>query len=108
MLYLILFIHIDYLLQSCPTNAEILTFLLHIPHKYLQPDTLLDTAFRIKLSKTDIKRYAKKAGSEDGSLEDSIKNLGISGNSKNQVFKGLGDKIIRKSGSSINMKEQDS
>ncbi|KAI8874860.1 TBC-domain-containing protein [Backusella circina FSU 941] len=100
----------DYLLQSCPTNADILAFLLHIPHKYLQPEALLDTAFRIKLSKTDIKRYAKKAGSEDASLpfEDSIKNLGIRGNSKSQVFKGFGEKIIRKSGSSINMKEQDS
>jgi hypothetical protein len=44
----------------------------------------LDAAFGIPLSKTDIKKYAKKAGSDDASVtglpfEDGIKNLQVNG-----------------------------
>ncbi|KAI8090325.1 rab-GTPase-TBC domain-containing protein [Thamnidium elegans] len=102
----------DFLLSSCPTNSELLDFLLHIPHEYLQPNTLLETAFRINLSKTDIKRYAKRAGSEDATtsglpFEHGIKNLQV-GNTNHTFyghglnFKGLGGKISRKN-SNVNL-----
>ncbi|KAI8079714.1 rab-GTPase-TBC domain-containing protein [Gilbertella persicaria] len=98
----------DYLLNSCPTNSELLAFLLHIPHKYLEPTALLDTAFRINLSKTDIKRYARKAGTEDATtsglpFEDGIKNLQVSGHSIGGGFKGFGGKLTKK-GSNMNIK----
>ncbi|CDH53403.1 tbc1 domain family member 10a-like [Lichtheimia corymbifera JMRC:FSU:9682] len=107
----------DHILTSCPTNSEILSFLLHIPHNYLTPDTLLDVAFRIKLSKTDIKRHAKKASSSTTDamglpVEHGLKNL-MAGSpstagSLGGSFKGLGGKIIKKN-STLNMnKEYDS
>ncbi|CEG73143.1 hypothetical protein RMATCC62417_08579 [Rhizopus microsporus] len=91
----------DYLLHSCPTNSELLGFLLHIPHEYLEPNTLLDTAFRINLSKTDIKRYAKKAGTEDSTVtglpfEHGIKNLQVGSNGHSLGFKGFSGKIAKK------------
>lgn len=103
----------DFLLTSCPTNSELLAFLLHIPHEYLQPNTLLETAFRINLSKTDIKRYAKRAGSEDATsglpFEHGIKNLQVGNNNSTFYghglgFKGLGNKITKKS-SNVNFRE---
>lgn len=98
---------LDHLLQSCPTNSEILAFLLHIPHDYLTADVLLDTAFHIKLSKTDIGRYAKKAtlnGSEAMGLpfEHGLKNLRLGGSTT--VGNSLKDRIKKKS-SSMNLKE---
>jgi hypothetical protein len=98
---------IDHLLQSCPTNSEILAFLLHIPHDYLTADVLLDTAFHIKLSKTDIGRYAKKAtlnGSDAMGLpfEHGLKNLRLGGSTT--VGNSLKDRIKKKS-SSMNLKE---
>ncbi|KAI9015789.1 rab-GTPase-TBC domain-containing protein [Phycomyces nitens] len=88
----------DHLLNSCPTNSELLAFLLHIPHKYLGPDLLLDTAFRIKLSKTDIKKYAKKASTSSDSttmglpFEHGIKNLMVGESHAGSLsgLKGLG------------------
>ncbi|KAI7903323.1 rab-GTPase-TBC domain-containing protein [Cokeromyces recurvatus] len=84
----------EHLLNSCPSNSELLSFLLHIPHKYLEADILLSTAFRIHLSKTDIKRYAKKAGTEDLTtsglpIEHGIKNLQAGSNSSFYGFKSL-------------------
>ncbi|CAO0795742.1 unnamed protein product [Mucor circinelloides] len=107
----------DHLLNNCPTNSELLAFLLHIPHEYLQPNTLLEAAFRINLSKTDIKRYAKRAGSEDATtsglpFEHGIKNLQV-GNSNSTFyghglgFKSLGGKISKKS-SNMNIKDTSS
>lgn len=95
----------DHLLNNCPTNSELLAFLLHIPHEYLQPNTLLESAFRINLSKTDIKRYAKRAGSEDATtsglpFEHGIKNLQVgNSNSHSLGFKSLGGKKISKKSS---------
>ena len=101
----------DHLLSNCPTNSELLAFLLHIPHEYLQPNTLLESAFRINLSKTDIKRYAKRAGSEDATtsglpFEHGIKNLQVGSNSNSHGlgFKSLGGKISKKS-SHMNIKD---
>ncbi|KAI8371773.1 rab-GTPase-TBC domain-containing protein [Radiomyces spectabilis] len=100
----------DHLLQSCPTNSELLAFLLHIPHEYLGPDALLDTAFRIKLSKVDIQRYAKKASTSNDAatmglpFEHGIKNLKV-GNTTNfsspslPSLKGLSGKIKRRNSS---------
>ncbi|KAI8330601.1 rab-GTPase-TBC domain-containing protein [Chlamydoabsidia padenii] len=98
----------DHLLQSCPTNSEILAFLLHIPHDYLTADVLLDTAFHIKLSKTDIGRYAKKAtlnGSDAMGLpfEHGLKNLRLGAVSPT-IGSSLKDRIKKKS-SSMNLKE---
>lgn len=75
--------------------------MLHIPHEYLEPNTLLDTAFRINLSKTDIKRYAKKAGTEDSTVtglpfEHGIKNLQVGSNGHSLGFKGFSGKIAKK------------
>ncbi|KAI9253946.1 rab-GTPase-TBC domain-containing protein [Phascolomyces articulosus] len=86
----------DHLLNECPTNSEILTFLLHIPHEYLAPDALLDVAFRIKLSKTDIRRYAKKASTSTTDamglpVEHGLKNL-MAGNPTSTSLKSLGGK----------------
>lgn len=84
-------------------------FLLHIPHEYLESNTLLETAFRINLSKTDIKRYAKKS-TEDATtsglpFEHGIKNLQV-GNSSSSFngLKGLGGKITKKT-SNVNFKD---
>ncbi|ORX48851.1 RabGAP/TBC [Hesseltinella vesiculosa] len=51
----------DHLIRECPGHADILDFLLHIPHRFLDVDELLETAFHIKMSKADIAKYAKKA-----------------------------------------------
>lgn len=99
----------DYLLNSCPTNSELLAFLLHIPLDYLEPNTLLETAFRINLSKTDIKHYAKRAGAEDATtsglpFEHGIKNLQVGNNNSYGLgFKSLSGKISKKS-SNVNMR----
>ncbi|ORZ00269.1 rab-GTPase-TBC domain-domain-containing protein [Syncephalastrum racemosum] len=107
----------DHLLNRCPSNSELLSFLLHIPHDYLAPDALLDTAFRLKLSKTDIKRFAKKASSSSESdanglpVEHGLKNLMVGGKPSSspslQSFKGLGGKIIRKNSNNQVNKEFD-
>ncbi|KAL1928923.1 hypothetical protein VTP01DRAFT_1982 [Rhizomucor pusillus] len=97
----------DHLLRHCPTNSEILAFLLHIPHEYLGADALLEAAFRIKLSKADIKKYAKKASTSTADtmglpVELGIKNLMI-GHSPTSTslgsFKGLGGKLMKKNSS---------
>lgn len=107
----------DHLLNRCPSNSELLSFLLHIPHDYLAPDALLDTAFRLKLSKMDIKRFAKKASSSSESdanglpVEHGLKNLMVGGKPSSspslQSFKGLGGKIIRKNSNNQVSKEFD-
>ncbi|KAG2183345.1 hypothetical protein INT43_006350 [Umbelopsis isabellina] len=93
----------DYLL-NCRSDTELLTFLLHIPHKYLGPDLLLETAFRIKLSKTDIAKYARKAAHMDSSVaglpfESGLENLKVGNNHSNtslpslKSLSGLGKRI---------------
>ncbi|EIE78693.1 hypothetical protein RO3G_03397 [Rhizopus delemar RA 99-880] len=99
----------DHLLHSCPTNSELLAFLLHIPHEYLEPNNLLDTAFRINLSKTNIKRYAKKAGTEDATVtglpfEDGLKNLQVGNPGHSLGLKSLGGRIAKKA-STKNMRD---
>jgi len=51
----------EHLLKNCPTNAEILGFLLHLPHESLTPDLLLETAFKIRLKRSTIRRLTKRA-----------------------------------------------
>jgi hypothetical protein len=71
----------------------------------LESNNLLETAFRINLSKTDIKKYAKRAGSEDASttglpFEEGIKNLQVGANNGSfSGLKGLG----RKKNSNMNL-----
>lgn len=95
---------IDHLLNNCRSDTELLTFLLHIPHKYLGPDLLLETAFRIKLSKTDIAKYARKAAHMDSSVaglpyEPGLENLKVGNNYSNtslpslKSLSGLGKRI---------------
>lgn len=94
----------DHLLNNCRSDTELLTFLLHIPHKYLGPDLLLETAFRIKLSKTDIAKYARKAAHMDSSVaglpyEPGLENLKVGNNYSNtslpslKSLSGLGKRI---------------
>ncbi|KAI8983151.1 rab-GTPase-TBC domain-containing protein [Pilobolus umbonatus] len=97
----------DHLLHSCPTNSELLAFLLHIPHSYLEPNNLLDVAFKLHLSKTDIKKYAKKASTIDAStsglpIEYGIKNLQVGSSVSfhgHLGLKGLSGRINRKASS---------
>ncbi|KAI7863462.1 rab-GTPase-TBC domain-containing protein [Spinellus fusiger] len=85
----------DHLINSCPSNSELLGFLLHIPHKYLGPDVLLEAAFRIKLSKTDIKKYAKKASTSSDAttmglpFEHGFKNLMVGESNASHGLSGL-------------------
>ncbi|KAH8551518.1 rab-GTPase-TBC domain-containing protein [Umbelopsis sp. PMI_123] len=84
----------DHLLNQCPSNSELLAFLLHIPHKYLGPDLLLETAFRIKLSKSDIAKYARKASVKDASVaglpfEPGLENLKVGQNQSTSSLPSL-------------------
>jgi hypothetical protein len=56
----------EHLLKNCPTNAEILGYLLHLPHEPLTPDLLLEAAFKIRLRRSAIRRLTRKA-MEEGS-----------------------------------------
>ncbi|RUS24121.1 kinase-like domain-containing protein, partial [Jimgerdemannia flammicorona] len=99
------FLSTDHLLRHCPTNAELLEFLLHIPFDNLGPENLLETAFKIKLSKDDIKKYSRKASSEASTqglpVEFGINNLSagqLSNNSASALvgaMAGVGGKIKR-------------
>lgn len=85
---------IDHLLHNCPSNSELLGFLLHIPHKFLGPDLLLETAFRIKLSKSDIAKYARKASIKDASVaglpfEPGLENLKVGQNQSTSSLPSL-------------------
>ncbi|RUO96628.1 rab-GTPase-TBC domain-containing protein [Jimgerdemannia flammicorona] len=101
----IIWLNRDHLLRHCPTNAELLEFLLHIPFDNLGPENLLETAFKIKLSKDDIKKYSRKASSEASTqglpVEFGINNLSagqLSNNSASALvgaMAGVGGKIKR-------------
>ncbi|KAJ2720150.1 hypothetical protein GGI07_004794 [Coemansia sp. Benny D115] len=51
----------DYLLEACPTIAEQLGFLLHIPPSLVGPDALIGAAIRVKLSERHIERLTHSA-----------------------------------------------
>ncbi|KAK9692770.1 hypothetical protein K7432_014194 [Basidiobolus ranarum] len=51
----------DHLLNHCPSNTEILSFLLHIPHELLQPNTILEASRKVNLKTSDIEKLSKKA-----------------------------------------------
>lgn len=61
----------DYLLKDCPTNAEILTFLLHLPPK-LHGQDLIDISLTIHIKRSDIERLrfkiCQKSFPETGTL----------------------------------------
>ncbi|CAG8694414.1 9396_t:CDS:10 [Rhizophagus irregularis] len=61
----------EHLLKNCPTNAELLGFLLHIPHELLTPDLLLETAFKIRLKRSAIRRLTKRANAMEKNNEGS-------------------------------------
>lgn len=80
--------------------------MLHIPHSYLESNHLLDIAFKINLSKADIKKYAKKAGTEDTStsglpFEEGLKNLQVGNNNSSFLRK------MSRKGSSLSFKSSD-
>ncbi|RUS15653.1 rab-GTPase-TBC domain-containing protein [Endogone sp. FLAS-F59071] len=96
----IIWVNRDHLLRHCPTNAELLGFLLHIPLDNLGPENLLDTAFKIKLSKEDIKKYSHKADSSTAglSVELGLNNLSVgqlSNHSASGLVGALGGKLKR-------------
>ncbi|KAJ1811931.1 hypothetical protein LPJ75_003904 [Coemansia sp. RSA 2598] len=51
----------DYLKSACPTIAEQLGFLLHIPPSLVRADTLITAAIRVKLSERHIERLTQAA-----------------------------------------------
>ncbi|KAJ2232650.1 hypothetical protein IWW45_004808, partial [Coemansia sp. RSA 485] len=51
----------DYLMTACPTIAEQLGFLLHIPPSLVRADTLIAAAIRVKLSERHIERLTQAA-----------------------------------------------
>ncbi|KAJ2854678.1 hypothetical protein J3B02_002557, partial [Coemansia erecta] len=53
----------DYLKSACPTIAEQLGFLLHIPSSLVRADTLISAAIRVKLSERHIERLTQAATS---------------------------------------------
>ncbi|KAI9004252.1 rab-GTPase-TBC domain-containing protein [Gaertneriomyces semiglobifer] len=61
-----------YLLQECPTNAETLSFLLHLPHDRLEAEFLIERSLRVKITRKEIehlrKRVASKATPERGTV----------------------------------------
>ncbi|CAG8519736.1 12364_t:CDS:10 [Funneliformis caledonium] len=59
----------DRLLKTCPTNSEILGFLLHIPHDLLTPDLLLGAAFKIRLKRSAIRRITKRVNAMEKNNE---------------------------------------
>ncbi|KAJ2554786.1 hypothetical protein EV175_002478 [Coemansia sp. RSA 1933] len=50
-----------YLLDACPTIAELLGFLLHIPRGLVEADLLVAAAMRVKLSERHIARLTQEA-----------------------------------------------
>ncbi|KAJ1731860.1 hypothetical protein LPJ72_003722 [Coemansia sp. Benny D160-2] len=48
-----------YLLEACPTIAELLGFLLHIPRGLVEADVLVAAAMRVKLSERHIERLTR-------------------------------------------------
>ncbi|KAJ2402267.1 hypothetical protein GGI23_000829 [Coemansia sp. RSA 2559] len=52
-----------YLLDACPTIAELLGFLLHIPRGLVEADMLVAAAMRVKLSERHIGRLTQEASS---------------------------------------------
>lgn len=58
----------DHLLRSCPTNSELLSYLLHIPPETLTPERLLAAAAKVRLRSAEIeklKRMAEEIGLPD-------------------------------------------
>ncbi|KAI9596684.1 rab-GTPase-TBC domain-containing protein [Syncephalis fuscata] len=50
----------DWLLRQCPSNTELLSYLLHLPVEKMQPDDILRAAFRIRLRRQEIDRLARR------------------------------------------------
>lgn len=51
---------LEHLLKECPSSTEILTFLLHIPHTYLQQDALVKAALKIKLGTREVEELEER------------------------------------------------
>ncbi|TPX61410.1 hypothetical protein SpCBS45565_g07248 [Spizellomyces sp. 'palustris'] len=56
----ILRVNRDALLKHCPTNAEILSLLLHLPRDKLEADHLVDASLRVKIRRADIDNLRKR------------------------------------------------
>lgn len=78
----------EHLLKNCPTNAEILGFLLHIPHELLTPDLLLEAAFKIRLKRSAIRRLTKRANAMEKINEGSDASVTAAGSSR-ETRRGL-------------------
>ncbi|CAI2174306.1 15608_t:CDS:10 [Funneliformis geosporum] len=80
------------LLKTCPTNSEILGFLLHIPHDLLTPDLLLGAAFKIRLKRSTIRRITKRFNAvennnEVGSDSASVNTTGVNKETRRGLMK---------------------
>ncbi|KNC97518.1 uncharacterized protein SPPG_09430 [Spizellomyces punctatus DAOM BR117] len=56
----ILRVNRDTLLKQCPTNAEILSLLLHLPRDKLEADHLVEASLRVKIRRADIDHLRKR------------------------------------------------
>ncbi|GBB87750.1 hypothetical protein RclHR1_14230004 [Rhizophagus clarus] len=78
----------EHLLKNCPTNAEILGYLLHLPHEPLTPDLLLEAAFKIRLKRSAIRRLTKRANAMEKNNDGSEASATAAGGSK-ETRRGL-------------------
>ncbi|KAJ1855215.1 hypothetical protein GGH12_003206 [Coemansia sp. RSA 1822] len=51
----------SYLLDACPTIAELLGFLLHIPPALVDADSIIAAAIRVKISERHVERLVQRA-----------------------------------------------
>ncbi|KAI8051688.1 rab-GTPase-TBC domain-containing protein [Syncephalis plumigaleata] len=50
----------DWLLHHCPTNSELLSYLLHLPVEKMKADDILRAAFKVRLRRQEIERLANR------------------------------------------------
>ncbi|RKP24814.1 rab-GTPase-TBC domain-containing protein, partial [Syncephalis pseudoplumigaleata] len=50
----------DWLLHQCPTNSELLSYLLHLPVEKMRSDDILRAAFKVRLRRQEIDRLARR------------------------------------------------
>jgi hypothetical protein len=76
----------QYLLDHCPSSAECMDYLLHIPLEILGPEALLEkTAFRIKVKRESIKRMSAVSAGEMDAREGSTISLGSASGAASNV-----------------------
>ncbi|KAJ9079471.1 hypothetical protein DSO57_1035008 [Entomophthora muscae] len=60
----------SHVLKNCPSPAELLPFLLHIPHTFLEPENLMAAYKKVRITTSHIQSLCRKVGSPDGTIAD--------------------------------------